>query len=382
VTPTPTNTPYYPPGDTTYYGILQAKVVTASASDLSCSTIAASTDYLSGTLVTFSPDIGEAKLVTDSILSWVNVETSGSTVYGISSTPPGQYELGNICVSTNGGTYTQASAGTLLASGTLDFVVAYLPQSGWVQAVGGNAYAASSIISSIPSTVSTYFALAGAMGDAGIVSYGSTYDFSLDYADFGETLVSAKKWLVQQVNTTTNYYEHFARQMDVPSNATVIETPTNLEKPTTCTTAPCVYYVDGDMTTSTTTPWAIESSEQTVVFVNGNVTINDTITVASGGFFAIIANGNITVDPTITTLHGIYIASNATGNAQFNSGAGLTQLVVTGSVIADNFSLQRDLGGALNPTTPGEVFTFDPQLLFTMPDTMKETPYVWQEVAP
>jgi hypothetical protein len=269
----------------------------------------------------------------------------------------------------------------LTNNGILNFVIAYLPQSGWVQTVGGNAYAASSIVSSIPSSISTYFSLAGAMGDAGIVSYGSAYDFSLNYVDFGETRVSEKGWLVPQLNTTKNYYAHFARQMDVPGSATTIEEPVNLDTPTTCTTTPCVYYVEGDMTTSAVNPWTIGANEHIVLFVNGNATIQSAITVASGGFFAIIANGDITVDPVVTELHGIYIASNALGNALFTSGDGVEQLVVTGSVIADNFALTRDLG-ALNPVTPGEIFMFNPQLLFTMPDDMKETPYIWQEVAP
>ncbi len=381
VTPVPTSTPYDPPGPDTYYGTLQAKVVTASAEDLSCTTIAASTDYLAGTLVTFSPYIGEEKLLTDSVLTWTNVATSGMTVYGISSTPPGQYTPGNVCVSSNGGAYTQASAGTLTANGILNFVIAYLPQSGWVQTVGGDAYAASSLVSSIPSTITTYFNLAGAMGDAGMVSYGSSYDFALSYASFGEELVSEKQWLVHQANTTTNFYEHFATQMDVAGSATPIETLVNISKPTSCTSSPCVYYANGDLTTDAASAWAIDAAEQTVLFVNGNVTIHSNITIASGGFFAIVANGNITLDPAVTELQGIYIASNATNNAVFSSGSGSTQLVVTGSVIADNFALERDLV-SLNATTPGEIFLFNPQLLFTMPDAMKETPYIWQEVAP
>jgi hypothetical protein len=356
-------------------------VVTASEADLSCTSIAASTDYLAGTLVTFSPYIGHEKLMTDSVLTWTNIATSGMTVYGISSTPPGQYTLGNVCVSANGGAYTQASAGTLTANGILNFVIAYLPQNGWVQTVGGDVYAASSVVSSIPSTITTYFNLAGAMGDAGMVSYGSSYDFTLDYASFGEDLVSEKKWLVQHTAATTNFYEHFATQMDVSGSATPLEILLNISKPTTCTESPCVYLANGDVTTDAASAWAIGATEQTVLFVNGNVTINSNIAIASGGFFAIVANGNITLDPAVTELHGIYIASNTTGNAVFHSGSGAEQLVVTGSVIADNFALERDLV-SLNAAAPGEIFMFNPQLLFTMPDTMKETPYIWQEVAP
>ena len=59
----------------------------------------------------------------------------------------------------------------------------------------------------------------------------------------------------------------------------------------------------------------------------------------------------------------------------------IKRLNVVGSVIADTVSLKRDLG-LTNSTTPSESFTFNPELLFTMPDALKEAPYVWQEVAP
>jgi hypothetical protein len=85
------------------------------------------------------------------------------------------------------------------------------------------------------------------------------------------------------------------------------------------------------------------------------------------------------------TLEGIYIATNAAGNATFISGSSgnlaTARLIVQGSVIADDFLLTRDLGDD-NSTIAAEQFIFNPQLLFTMPDIMKEIPYVWQEVAP
>ena len=130
-----------------------------------------------------------------------------------------------------------------------------------------------------------------------------------------------------------------------------------------------------------------------ILLVNGNVTINSPITITSGGFFTLIVNGNITISPNVGTttnsavanLEGLYIATNSTHSAIFYSGdssiAGRERLNIAGSVIADIFSLQRDLG-LTNSTTPAESFTFNPQLLFTMPDVMKEAPYVWQEVAP
>ncbi len=75
-------------------------------------------------------------------------------------------------------------------------------------------------------------------------------------------------------------------------------------------------------------------------------------TSCSGGYFALIVNGTITIDPTVDTLGGKYIATTETTTGTLASGASATQLAVLDSVIADDFSLQRDLGTD-NDTTPG-----------------------------
>ena len=359
-----------------------------NASDRSCTALATAAT-LNGTV-----------LIIDGVLK---TQTAGATLtwadkaagqYTISGAPPGQYATGNTCVSQNSGAYIQGVSGTLTADGTVNFLVGYMPQSGWVQTVGGNVYTGNQLVSSIPSAATNpYFSLAGAMGDAGMVTYGTSYDFSLITSDLGENNVSTKRWLMQHTNTSVDYYTQFATRMDVPGSATAIEDRTNVTKPT-CSTSPCVLYADGDMTTAAGVPWSIGATEQMIVFVNGNVTINSPITITSGGFFALISHNGIYVNSTVggttgsttPTLEGIYIATNASHTAVFATGdsntTGRERLIVRGSVIADNFQLFRDLGTTINSTTPAEQFIFNPQLLFTMPDVMKEIPYVWQEVAP
>ena len=51
--------------------------------------------------------------------------------------------------------------------------------------------------------------------------------------------------------------------------------------------------------------------------------------------------------------------------------------------IAGSFTLQRDLESvAQNQNVSSELFLYNPQLLLTMPDKMKDLPISWQEVAP
>ncbi len=52
-------------------------------------------------------------------------------------------------------------------------------------------------------------------------------------------------------------------------------------------------------TQSINSAWLIPSGQKTVIFVNGNLNINNTITVDKGGFLSFIVNGNITVANTV-----------------------------------------------------------------------------------
>ncbi len=376
-------------------GTISARAVRVTASDTSCSALAASVTSVTNTVFSFTPALVPAsKTQTSSApVTWTDVTTSGTTNYRVTAVAQNALTQANICVSKDGGaTYRQSASGALAKNGTLDFIVGYLPQAGWVQTIGGNVYAGRNIRSSIPlSATNPYFSLAGTMGTVGMVSYGTTYDFSLETANLGEDMVSTTNWLVEHVNDSVDYYTQFASRMEIPSSATPITQLTDIVKPT-CAASPCVYYADGNLTTSTTNSWNIAATEQIILFVNGDVTINRPITITSGGFFALVAHGNITISSTVgtgagvgtPTLEGIYIATNADHSAVFSTSpsvVGTRRLVVQGSVIADEFQLLRDLD-LTNSTTPAEQFIFNPQLLFTMPDTMKEIPYIWQEVAP
>jgi hypothetical protein len=379
-------------------GTLTAQSFSITSADTSCTAIAASSTSLPGTTFSFTPAVNPAQQTqTDISVSWTNVRTDGTTNYSLVSSPVGPYALGNVCVSQNGGALVQAAAGTLTDGGTLSFRVGYIPQMGWFQTAIGNVYASIRLSSSIPNNPPNpypYLSLVGPGGTAGVVTFGlgAPYDFSLSSTDLGEDKVSPNNWLVQQTYPTINYYERFSQKL---TNETKTEITTELDNLTqhACSTSPCILTITGDVSTAANTPWTISANEQIILLVNGNVTINSDINIINGGFFAMIVNGNITVSPNVgglassasPYLEGVFFATNASHTATFSSGASTTvgheRLNITGSVIADNFSLQRDLG-VDNDTTPAESFIFNPKLLFTMPDVMKEAPYVWQEVAP
>lgn len=367
-------------------GTLTAKAVQVTSIDTSCNALRDSTNFLTGTTLSFSPAVNPASQTqAGALLTWTNVSTNGlDTIYTISGSPPPKRAWANTCVSVDGGAYNQYTSAELSDAGTLAFVIGYTSEEGWVQSSTGNVYAAGQLTASVPATATNpYFSLSAAGGSPGIVTYGTGFDFSLDTVGTGESMVSAAPagWLTQQVYTKTNYFERFNQKL-INETKTVVD-PLAGAIPA-CGESPCIYTIEGQ--TTLTSPVAVGATEKIFVLVNGTLTINSNITIVDGGFLAFIVNGNITVDPAVTTLEGMYVASHEEDDGsftgRFTSGAGVVQLTVHGSVIADTFSLERNLGDIANSTTPAEVFVFDPQLLFTMPDAFKETPYVWQEVAP
>jgi hypothetical protein len=130
---------------------------------------------------------------------------------------------------------------------------------------------------------------------------------------------------------------------------------------------------------TTSGAWSVAAGQTIVFFVNGNLTIAGNITVAPGGFAAFIVNGTITVDPAVAGVAGVYITSPV---GTFDTGSGVVRFTGTGTFVAGNFILGRDLGDVSNPTTSSELFVYNPQLLMTMPEQMKKLSVSWQEVAP
>lgn len=265
----------------------------------------------------------------------------------------------------------------------------YMLGSPWTQSEGGDVYASGTIKSFIPAVVPRVFSVDGVGGDPGVVTYGTSYDFDGLSISQGGTNVSSSNWLVNATRNSVNYYDFFYNRFGKPSDADnalfanlqAVGKPASRETP---------YYINGNM--RTTGNWVIPSGETVVFIVTGDITIGGRITIIPGGFAAFISQGDIAIASSVGTtfgsttsvLDGVYVTSTSGTFATGTSTAASTaKLVGKGIFIAGNFLLQRDLEIVNeNITSAAELFIYDPQLLFTMPDQMKELPVTWQEVAP
>lgn len=368
-------------------GTIQARAVSVDPTNTTCATIrAGGTGGIDGSKFLFSAGSPSHPTPTPlqqagSTYVWFNNAASGGpyTIYATPSPAPA-YVPARYCWQLTQGvnppTTGETQSANLTSGETLTWDIGFTRPGPWSQAAGGDVYASGTLQSFVPVGASPRaFILDGAgTTSPGVATYGTNYDFD-DAAGQGETWVSSKNWLVHEPGlTATDYYQLMFQQFGGEPAVWDYDHPVSpITKPASRSTP---YYVKGDMTTSGS--WSVGAGQTIIFIVDGALTINGTVTVAPGGFAAFIVNGNITILSSVATIQGIYITSPA---GTFATGASATQFFGTGTFVAGNFSLQRNVD-TLNPTTSSEVFTYNPQLLITMPEAMKKLSVSWQEVAP
>ncbi len=367
-------------------------VVTGATAD--CSAVRASTNGINGAVHSFTvaPAPSPAPQ-TQSGASYVNFSSNPpgpNTAYTLSiNNPSADYVLRQACwAQTNPVSSGTGQSVSLNGGETVTWDVGYSAGSAWSQTKEGSVYAAGTIKNFVPSLTSPrVFNLDSASLYPGVVTYGTDYDFAADTTSRGANFVSSKNWLVNQTNTAVDYYNLFYHRFGSPTTPDTFADLTNVTKPVS---RPTPYYVIGDMTTSG--DWTVGNGESIVLLVDGNLTIGGNINVTGTGFVAFVVKGNIVVSSSVggpytsgaPVVEGIYVTS-PTGAIEtgLSSVAGKERLVGRGMFVAGSFLLQRDLDSlGKNITTSAELFTYNPELLFTMPEYMKDVPVTWQEVAP
>ncbi len=378
-------------------GNVQIRAIVIPSSISTCSQVNSATNYIAESVALSSNPAAPQMTPTDgTYATWTDVEDG--TIDYIDNPPAGDV-LKLACYTTDGGlTWGTGYEATLGAGQTLTWNLGYTVGAPWIQTGGGgDVYGATNVQSYIPAgAVPRYFALDGAGGTPGVVTYGAGYDFDSTLLGLGEAYVSSQGWLVNETYPATDYYAVMYHRFGSPADADADYTGE-----TTLTAIPSqppkngnAYYVSGDLTIGTN-PWVVGSGQSIVILVSGNLTINEPINITPGGFIAFIVNGDVTVDPSVgvpysssaPVVEGVYITSpTGTFHTGLSSGVGVERFVGKGTFIAGNFSFERNLEKANNVNHNGDtsanLFIYNPQLLLTMPDMMKDIPITWQEVAP
>ncbi|MBI3576964.1 hypothetical protein HY086_02930 [Candidatus Gottesmanbacteria bacterium] len=373
-------------------GSILARAVIVNPSDTSCPTIKASTTPLTGTVHQFSAgSASQPAAQTQTGASYVTFSTIVGGTYTLASVSGGNYAVQRACWVKAVNTPTSGEGLTTTLSiptnaDTLTWDIGYTPTGAWTQAQDGNVLANGIITSFIPAVSPRVFAKDGAGGYPGIVGYNTSYDFDPGVGK-GETLVSSTNWLVKQPTSVIDWYTYFYSKLGGPQTVDSFADLTAVTRPASRTKP---YYVVGDMTTSG--DWAVGDGESIVFLINGNLTIGGKINMTGTGFVAFIVKGNITVSSNAGGLYtsstpvveGLYMTS-PTGifKTGTSSVVGKERLVLKGTFVAGNFTLERDLNSVnANTSAPAELFIYNSALSILMPDSLRDVPITWQEVAP
>ena len=387
-TPAPTATPTPVPAT------IRARAKQVSSSELNCNAVENSPNYTTPVTFTLAPGVAPGSQIQTGS-SYVSWSAAGGT-YTLIENAPFNSVLRMVCWSRTATAPTTGQGLSAYAAfaETLTWNLGYTLGKSWVQVRGADAYAATTLKSYVPnSATDRVFIQDGDGGYPGIATHGSDtpypgYDFNSRVNQEGEDRVSSTGWLVDGQADTTNYYKLFYNRLGGNPVAIDYDSPvTPVPQPASRTTP---YYVTGNLTTSG--DWAIPDGEKLIMVITGDLTIEGTITTTGSGIAVFIVNGNITVssdvgvpsDSETPVLMGIYVTSpTGTFSTGLSTVSQKERFVGKGTFVAGTFLLQRDLESVgANNTTAAELFLYDPQIVLTMPDAMKDYPILWKEVAP
>jgi len=243
--------------------------------------------------------------------------------------------------------------------------------SGWFQTQGGTIHAEGNLSDNIPGTAAIDKNMSIAQdGFPGVISHQS-----LTEANFGEGYPSnddASHWLAESSYQGKNFgsWTFFEKKYAVEMETEDFDG--NLPG------SDGIYYSGSDKTLQGS--WNVSGGSWILVLVDGNITIPVDISVPEGSFLGIVSSGNISFTDAVSQVEGMFIANNS-----INTGSTNTQFQGEGLFAASQFVLLRDLED-INPTTPGEIFTFRPDFLI---NSYKDSDhnlwwfdFRWEEIAP
>ncbi len=212
----------------------------------------------------------------------------------------------------------------------------------------------------------------------GVVSAGS---ISFPNPDTDPEAISARSWVLTGYGSDSfPTYSELQTMYDY-TNATEITDLSPAQMP-----SPGVYKI--------TTGYTISSSPCTlpdaVVFVDGTLDITTdfggTVSGDPVGFkngcnasLAFIVSGDINIASDVNNIYGIFYAAGSSPTGIINTGSGATPLYVFGSLLANSFTLGRNLGAG-NATSPAEQIIYMPQYFITLKNLLGRSQVSWKEV--
>jgi len=198
------------------------------------------------------------------------------------------------------------------------------------------------------------------------------------------------------------YYEFFYRLADFGLNPedNFYSSYANAQKPNYDPNK-TAYYRNGDLTINS--PWSVASNESYIIFVNGDLYLSDgngssdhLIDVEPGGFLGFIVKNNLYVEESLGNSDLNSLTANVEGvfvvNGQINiqsrgpAAGGDDRFIGEGTFIGwQGVNLERDFDDGAgraeeNKDKPTELFVYRPDFMVNLPDLLRNSPQIWQQV--
>ena len=152
------------------------------------------------------------------------------------------------------------------------------------------------------------------------------------------------------------------------------------------------YFHSGDLIIQS--PWEVTAGESYVIFIDGDLTIEDPlgvgelIIVEEGGFLVFIVSGNIniadsvghsTLSNTTGNIEGVYIADGMI--SIMSNGSADKRFIGEGTFVGwTDVEMLRDFSDEItNQSYPTETFVYRPDFVRYTPEKMKRPQMIWQE---
>ncbi|HEY5601018.1 MAG TPA: hypothetical protein VIK81_02920, partial [Patescibacteria group bacterium] len=131
--------------------------------------------------------------------------------------------------------------------------------------------------------------------------------------------------------------------------------------------------------------WGITSTPTVngpvIIFVDGNLRINQNLDTIGSGAVMFIVKGNIDIHGSAQTVDSFLITNQMLNSCY--SGICNQKLTVNGGFVAHNgLNLTRDLGAGVNDVTPAELINYNPYYLAVFAPIIGSPNTTWQEVQP
>ena len=293
---------------------------------------------------------------------------------------------------------------------------ANVADAAWFQTLGGSSWASNNIESLIPTTTCTAPTCQPALiaddpsGTADSAGFPLTNTGSVITSATGDNYIhetdartNAAQARATGVSVPIENYDYFYDKLGDQAQALA-----SAGKPIVGTDLE-IYKYTGNLTITETAPWNLTNTEKIIVFVDGDLLIDDITasqaritSVATGGdgFLMFIVSGNITVSATvgynniatnpttanIANVEGIFVADGVFTIAG-NPGTIDKKFIGAGTFVGwTGVELQRNFDDGTNPTNNDtaatETFIFRPDLLLNAPKAIKSAQMTWREVQP